>query len=721
MGKEEINEYKAKLDDEILYLLRLKAMHEGIVEQGKDLNTHDSLYNYLMNDDDYLQKENGEYFKSLAFEIGVKDGDKEKKRIAVKMENAWKTIVDQIIKILGAKYENVGTVRFGNLVLSRDEAREEMAKVFGFESYEDMDTAVHDPEYKYVPTVELLTVENQDFIAAVLGYQSWADVHGESDVASKVSTTSLKRLYGRAKHDRKLGIDIRNDIAMFICGKKWDEMIKEIDNITKNLENRCIFGDASAMVALPNAIARPMDIYSTQLFPDDNVRIIFTNGNKMILEYQGEDYYKVLKSQSEHLKVGYQFVMTEMHIGKPFSTNRIQDADGYDLESQYTSREIKSLAIRRGTNAPKDQDAWTGLNSLTLGSCKNSHTFAQKSKTGMNMKEMKKYLCVMGAGPLTFDVIIKREYPDGFVPGKKRNKFEDRVMIHELGSNTGNVMCILGYFGWDSYPIALLGDDAEGLQMKKDFERYHCNTRFVTNTKEGGSNLFTITHKLDEDGNPVKSFGRRHAPGSGFPRDKALSVVGKDATLPKFIEALDFLPDVYFFSNGGAGWRDLGKYMRSKGVLVYYELQGMGGKELGAVLKCMKEADIVKFSDETVKDASFVDELKDKLVIQTLGEKGARFNLCGRGWVSLPPVVNENVVDTEGCGDWTTASFINALGQRGVLKLKDMTESVVKECLEEAQQYASRNVSYLGTKGAIAEDKEFGLEPSTFVSPEDEK
>ncbi len=338
----------------------------------------------------------------------------------------------------------------------------------------------------------------------------------------------------------------------------------------------------------------------------------------------------------------------------------------------------------------------------------------QNQKTGMNMKEMKKNLSVMGAGPLTFDVIVKREYPEGFVPGK-RNKFEDRVMIQELGSNTGNVMCILGYFGWDSYPIALLGDDAEGLQMKKDFERYHCNTRFVTNTKEGGSNMFTITHKLDNDGNPVKSFGRRHAPGSGFPRDKALSVVGKDATLPKFIEALDFLPDVYFFSNGGAGWRDLGKYMRNKGVLVYYELQSMGGKEMNAVLKCMKEADIAKFSDETVKDVSFVDELKDKLVIQTLGENGARFNFCGKGWVTLPPVLNENVVDTEGCGDWTTASFINALGKRGVLKLKDMTEAVVKKCLEEAQQYASRNVSYLGTKGIIATDKEFALQPSTFV------
>ena len=99
---------------------------------------------------------------------------------------------------------------------------------------------------------------------------------------------------------------------------------------------------------------------------------------------------------------------------------------------------------------------------------------------------------------------------------------------------------------------------------------------------------------------------------------------------------------------------------------------------------------------------AFVENLQDKLVIQTLGEKGARFNLRGEGWIDVPSVVNDNVVDTEGCGDWTTASFINALGKRNALKFKDLTAATVKECLMEAQEYASRNASYMGTKGSIS-------------------
>lgn len=315
---------------------------------------------------------------------------------------------------------------------------------------------------------------------------------------------------------------------------------------------------------------------------------------------------------------------------------------------------------------------------------------------------IEKRLSIIGVGSYNLDTIVKREYPEGFIPGK-RNKFVENVIIEEIGSNPGNVMCIMGYFGWDSYPIALLDDSAEGLKMTNDMKRYGCNTRFVTNTPDGGTNLLKVTHDIDENGNPKRKFSKRHAPGSGFPRDKAFTVMGENATLPKFIEQLDILPDVYFFESTTAAWRELGSYMHTHGVMVYYEIQRMYPKEFKKYFKCMMVSDIVKFSDDSIEDVGFVDELKDKLIIQTLGAKGVRFNLKGEGWVTLPPVLNNNVIDTEGCGDWTTAAFINALGQRGVLKFADITAEIVTECLMEAQKYASRNASYIGTKGIITE------------------
>ena len=92
-----------------------------------------------------------------------------------------------------------------------------------------------------------------------------------------------------------------------------------------------------------------------------------------------------------------------------------------------------------------------------------------------------KKLSIIGVGSYNLDTIVKREYPNGFVPGK-RNKFVENLIIEEIGSNPGNVMCIMGWFGWESYPIALFDNSEEGMKMTADMRRYGCNTRFVTNT-----------------------------------------------------------------------------------------------------------------------------------------------------------------------------------------------------------------------------------------------
>lgn len=310
-------------------------------------------------------------------------------------------------------------------------------------------------------------------------------------------------------------------------------------------------------------------------------------------------------------------------------------------------------------------------------------------------------LSVLGAGNYCLDTIVKREYPEGFVVGK-RNKFLETIVTEEIGSNPGNVLCILGAFGWDSYPIALFDDSPQGMQLTHDFERYHCNTRFVTNTPDGGTNLLRVTHCLDDKtGLPTTKFSKRHASNSGFPKDKNLTIVGKDATLPRFIAALDFVPDVFFFEGLTPCWRELAKHLRKQGSLVYYEIQRYSEKEATKYTACINECDILKFSDESIQTPSFEALTQDKLVIQTLGAKGVRFSLRGAEWITLPPVECGPIVDTEGCGDWTTASFINALGKRGTLKMTDLTESLVSDCLMEAQGYAARNLSYLGTKGII--------------------
>ena len=305
-----------------------------------------------------------------------------------------------------------------------------------------------------------------------------------------------------------------------------------------------------------------------------------------------------------------------------------------------------------------------------------------------------KKTCLL-SGNFAFDTIAVREYPNGFVVGK-RNEFTETIVTECVGNTCGNVSCMLPYLGVQTFPIAHLDNSDQGVQIKNDLQRYGADVRFVRNSDSGGTTLLCCTHKrAKETGNHIVSF-RATSPGSRFPRRKHIRV--RDEA-PAFIENLDFVPHVFFFDVSAAGLRYLAEKLRERGTLVYFEPEDAIDKN--AFAKAVEVSDIVKFSHEKVTDLYFVDKYTNKLFIRTLGAEGLEFNLCGQGWVRVNPVPNDNVVDWEGAGDWTTSQFIACLCDRDILSIGEMTVDNVRECLEIACATASRSVSYLSSKGMI--------------------
>ena len=296
------------------------------------------------------------------------------------------------------------------------------------------------------------------------------------------------------------------------------------------------------------------------------------------------------------------------------------------------------------------------------------------------MKEKTGIMKILGTGIFNWDCIF----------------FDKQLVLAEAGGTCANVMCMLSHMGWESYPVVNLDKSEEGLGMTESLRNYGCDCKFVTNTDEGGTTILTIKHGLDKNGNKKISVRQGSPGGSRFPRRRHLRL--RDHA-PAFIEALDFVPDVFFFDDPAAGYRFIARELSEKGTLVYFEPSAI--KE-SADFKSIALSDIVKFSAENVQDVSFVNDYKDKLFIQTLGGDGLRFNLRGEGWVTLPPVENGNVADWEGAGDWTTSAFLDALAQADALSMKRLTSAIVKEALEKAQAVASKSVSYLGSKGMIS-------------------
>lgn len=299
---------------------------------------------------------------------------------------------------------------------------------------------------------------------------------------------------------------------------------------------------------------------------------------------------------------------------------------------------------------------------------------------------------ILGTGIFNLDTIVVREYPEG--PQNAR-RFVEKTVAEEVGGTCGNVMCMLSYLGWEAYPLAVLDTTEYGYRMAESMKDYGCNMRFVSNTEEGGTTLLTVTHKRNPDGTPKVSVRTGSPGGSRFPRRHFLRM--RDEA-PAFIDSLDFVPEVFFFDDPAAGHRLMAKALHEKGALVYFEPSAIKEKK---DFDSINVSDVVKFSGENVEDVSFAEGRKDKLFIQTLGSEGLRFNLKGAGWVSLPPVANDNVVDWEGAGDWTTSAFLNALAKADCLSIDKMNEEIVRSALEKAQVTASKSVSYMGSKGMI--------------------
>ena len=172
---------------------------------------------------------------------------------------------------------------------------------------------------------------------------------------------------------------------------------------------------------------------------------------------------------------------------------------------------------------------------------------------------------IIGTGIFNWDSIFVREYPQG----PQRNRiFDEKLVLEEVGGTCGNVMCMLAHFGWETFPVTNLDRSEEGLGMTQSLKDYGCDCRFVTNTDKGGTTILTIRHGLDENGNKKMSVRQGSPGGSRFPRRRHLR---QRDQAPAFIEALDFVPDVFFFDAAEAGLRYLAGELRKRGTLVYFE------------------------------------------------------------------------------------------------------------------------------------------------------
>ena len=160
-----------------------------------------------------------------------------------------------------------------------------------------------------------------------------------------------------------------------------------------------------------------------------------------------------------------------------------------------------------------------------------------------------------------------------------------------------------------------------------------------------------------------------------------------------------------FFDRAAPGSLRLAADAGAVGLLVMFEpnhIRSEAGSTEAAEL-----SDVVKFSNEVDSETSAwtpKPSARTRLIVQTLGDKGAMFRLrmadkAWGNWVHLPAIAARTVEDTAGAGDWCSAGILHDLLR--VQWDERFTEARVIQAIKFGQALAATSVSFLGPQGLL--------------------
>lgn len=272
---------------------------------------------------------------------------------------------------------------------------------------------------------------------------------------------------------------------------------------------------------------------------------------------------------------------------------------------------------------------------------------------------------------------------------------DEHGISYKVGGTCGNVMMILSHMGWSVYPIARLDETDYAKMLLADMKAHQVNTTFVS-TNDGTTPVIVQRNIVDKYGNPCHKFEILNNKGRFFLAYK--SITKKQAE--NIIAEIDFTPAVFFFDRISPAVIRLAEHFKSKDTLIYFEPScKVTEKDFG---RCVELSDIIKFSEQRIPDIAFTSNFQNKLFIQTMGQRGLKYSLCGQEWLFLDSIINQNVIDTSGAGDWTSSAFLNGLMESNIKNISDMTSVTIGQLLINAQHIGSRSCSYEGARGMMA-------------------
>lgn len=298
----------------------------------------------------------------------------------------------------------------------------------------------------------------------------------------------------------------------------------------------------------------------------------------------------------------------------------------------------------------------------------------------MSQYSLNKKTCA-GTGLIALDVVISAD----------KSKAADFL----AGGSCGNVLTILSYLGWESYPIARLSNNRAGEILLEDLHKWRVKDDLLTFTSDGSTPV--IIHRIlkDRTGAPKHRFEFRNPEdGTYLPSYKPCLAKG----VPAIVEIFSS-PRVFYFDRINRGSIDLAKFYKKQGALIFFEPSSV--KDLKGFKECMLLADIVKFSTDRISNyIDFYPTCQVLLEIETLGNDGLQYRVNNTTkWINLNGYKIDNVIDSAGAGDWCTAGIISNIFDK--LDKPDFSSKNIVSALQFGQALGALNCTFEGARGLM--------------------
>ena len=276
-------------------------------------------------------------------------------------------------------------------------------------------------------------------------------------------------------------------------------------------------------------------------------------------------------------------------------------------------------------------------------------------------------------------------------------------MRYWAGGTCGNVLCILSWLGWDTYPLARLSGDAASERVLNDMKRWGVHVDWASCVPTAHTPM--VVHEIILD----KSSQARHrflwsCPhcGKRLPRFKPITTGAVE-----HIRAGISNPSVFFFDRASRAILDLAMEASGRGAVVVFEPSSKAEGSL--IAEAISLAHIVKYADGRAEGLceSYEGSAVPLVEVHTLGDRGLKYrhrlgpNGAVSDWIYQTAFPVPRVADSCGAGDWCTAGLISRTSVDGLEGLYRGGAEGIDDAMCYGQALAAWNCGFEGARGGM--------------------